>query len=178
MRRFFNQLTLCFSLAALQCMQHASIGESPTEASASAVPMPPPLHGLKGEYFKSLDWTGTPVAVRIDPLLDLNWEFGMPVLGLPEAFSARWTGEVEAPFDDTYTVVVSCDDGCWLVLDGVALLDYFSEGASSSVVLTKGRHSIEVRLVSHAGYARVNVVWSSPLLPKEIIPSARLYPAR
>ncbi len=169
---------MCFSLAALQCMQHASIGEAPPEASASGVAIPPPLHGLKGEYFKSLDWTGTPVAVRIDPLLNLAWEFGMPVLGLPEAFSARWTGQVEAPFDDTYTLEVGCDDACTLVFDGVVLIENTDNAVSSSIVLTKGRHSIEVRLVSQAGYASVNVVWSSPFLPKEIIPNARLYPAR
>lgn len=180
MTRFSLNLALMASLVS-GCSEHASIGEFPPEMAAptatNTTPPAAPIHGLKGEYFASLDWTGTPVAVRVDPLLNLTWALGMPVLGLGETFSARWTGEVEVPFDDTYTILASCDDTCPLSIGGHVLFGETGEGSSTTATLTKGRHRIEARLSNLAGTASISYAWSSPALPKEIIASVRLFPA-
>jgi beta-glucosidase len=40
-----------------------------------------------------LDWSGEPVAVRVDPTVDFNWWDDPPLEGLrPGGFSVRWTG--------------------------------------------------------------------------------------
>ncbi len=45
--------------------------------------------GLTGTYYASPDFTGTPVATRTDPSVDVS---SPPVAGLPGVWSARWTG--------------------------------------------------------------------------------------
>ncbi|EGX58073.1 beta-glucosidase [Streptomyces zinciresistens K42] len=45
--------------------------------------------GLTGAYYSGADATGTPVATRTDPTVDFT---AAPVDGLPQVWSARWTG--------------------------------------------------------------------------------------
>jgi len=54
--------------------------------------------GLKGEYFGSEDWSGTPVVTRTDQYLDFDWQSASPVPGLSSTqYSVRWTGTIQAP---------------------------------------------------------------------------------
>ena len=54
--------------------------------------------GLKGEYFSSGDFAGTPVATRTDENLDFDWQSASPLPGLSATqYSVRWTGTIQAP---------------------------------------------------------------------------------
>ncbi|MHC1769961.1 MAG: LamG-like jellyroll fold domain-containing protein [Verrucomicrobiia bacterium] len=64
--------------------------------------------GLKGEYFNTPDCTGEPVLARTDPLVFFYWfagKDGWPKGIKPQAFSCRWTGQVEAPTTEVYRFV-------------------------------------------------------------------------
>ncbi|GGH03347.1 glycoside hydrolase family 3 [Silvibacterium dinghuense] len=66
--------------------------------------------GLKAEYFASSDFTGKPVATRVDAQIDFDWNGTLhPLAGLDgKAFSARWTGTITPPTPGDYTF------GVWL----------------------------------------------------------------
>jgi beta-glucosidase len=54
--------------------------------------------GLKGEYFASEDFSGAPVATRIDKQIDFDWNAASPVEGLDQSrFAVRWTGTITPP---------------------------------------------------------------------------------
>jgi beta-glucosidase len=54
--------------------------------------------GLKGEYFASEDFSGAPVATRVDKQIDFDWNAAAPVDGLDQSrFAVRWTGTITPP---------------------------------------------------------------------------------
>ena len=107
---------------------------------------PPPCagDGLSEVYFNNKDFTGSQVP-RIDPAVDFNWGLNAPVPGIArDTFSVRWTGQVEAPFTETYTFTVQADDGVRLWVDDQLLIDGWAdregrEALSGSKALTAGR---------------------------------------
>jgi hypothetical protein len=59
--------------------------------------------GLSAIYFNNADFSGTTVT-RIDPGIDFTWGNGSPAAAIgSDTFSARWTGQLEAPYSGTYT---------------------------------------------------------------------------
>ena len=59
--------------------------------------------GLKAEYFAGGDFTGKPVATRVDAGIDFDWNAASPVKGVPmDAFAVRWTGTITPPAAGTY----------------------------------------------------------------------------
>ena len=63
--------------------------------------------GLKGEYFDTLDLTGTPHRVRQDRVVDFNWDRVAPIDGLTaDRYSVRWSGELLPPGSGDYTLAV------------------------------------------------------------------------
>lgn len=70
--------------------------------------------GLTGHYYANANLSGKPVATRVDPQIDFDWNDASPVPGLEAGrFSVRWTGTVTAPQPGTYTFgirVAKCTD--------------------------------------------------------------------
>ena len=61
--------------------------------------------GLSGEYFGSPDLSGKPAAVRVDRVVNFNWDKAVPVPGLQRNnFSVRWTGTVTPPAPGDYRI--------------------------------------------------------------------------
>lgn len=61
--------------------------------------------GLTGEYFKTPDLSGTPVATRVDRTVNFNWDKALPVPGLQRNnFSVRWRGTFVPPAPGDYKV--------------------------------------------------------------------------
>jgi beta-glucosidase len=59
--------------------------------------------GLTGEYFSTPDFSGKPVATRIDRTVNFNWDKAIPVAGLQRNnFSVRWTGTFTPPAPGDY----------------------------------------------------------------------------
>lgn len=91
--------------------------------------------GLKGEYFKSQDLSGTPVMTRIDRRVSFRWDRGGPIDDLiargefpadaigSDNFSVRWTGQLVPPVSGRYELSVGANDGFRLFIDGKLVLD-------------------------------------------------------
>ncbi len=156
--------------------------------------------GLKGEYFNSPDCSGTPVFTREDAVIYFHWLKGMNPLppGIESnAFSVRWTGQVEAPTTDRYRFVFETMTpwrgegwgtpgpprwlklwlGDRLILDrSGGLYTVTSHGWFGEALLQAGQR-YDVRLeCGYAGNAVAKLCWETPELDRRAILPAFLHP--
>jgi hypothetical protein len=138
--------------------------------------------GVKAQYYNGMNFENL-ILTRIDPQINFNW--GDP--GSPDAsiavdqFSARWTGEVEAAFTETYTFYTNSDDGVRLWIDGQQLVNNWTVHASTedrgTIDLVAGTtYSLIMEYYENGGGAVAELRWSSPSTPKQLIPQAALSP--
>lgn len=140
--------------------------------------------GLLGAYYSGSSFE-TLVLERIDPRIDFDWADRAPAAGVEVAhFSVRWTGELEAPRDGTYTFYVPSDDGVRLWLDGELVFDNWriqsfvrSTSHHAAHALKAGhRSAIRLEYFEYEHLAAVQLEWAGPGLPRQVIDSAALYP--
>ncbi len=147
---------------------------------------PPPRaakgSGLYGEYFDALAFEQRK-ATRTDPTINFNWGAGSPHSGISaDTFSIRWTGWVQAKASASYNFHLLADDGVRLWLDGKLIIDEWrdqgaTEFTSAPVRLLAGeKYDVKLEYYERTGGAVVELSWSAPGLPKEIIPASQLYP--
>ncbi|MHC4324473.1 MAG: PA14 domain-containing protein, partial [Planctomycetota bacterium] len=138
--------------------------------------------GVRGDYYTGMNFENF-VLTRTDPQIDFNW--GNP--GGPDPavgddnFSARWTGEVEAAFTETYTFYARGDDGVRLWVNGQQLVDaWVDQGAteySGTIDLVAGQmYSIVMEYYENGGGTTAELRWSSPSTTKNFVPQAALSP--
>src|SRR5437762_1140005 len=59
--------------------------------------------GLTAAYFDNQDFTGPSVS-RVDPQINFNWQSGSPAPEIsPYTYPARWSGQVQPLYSQTYT---------------------------------------------------------------------------
>jgi hypothetical protein len=138
--------------------------------------------GVRGDYYRGMNFENL-VLSRTDPEIDFNWgDPGSPDPLVPDdQFSARWTGEVEAAFTETYRFYTTTDDGARLWVNGVQLVDsWVDQGStehSGTIDLVAGNtYSLVMEYYENGGGAVAELRWSSPHTPKQIIPQAALAP--
>ncbi len=134
--------------------------------------------GIRGDYYKGMNFDNF-VLTRTDPLIDFSWgDPGGPDPSVgDDSFSARWTGEVEAAFTETYTFYTSTDDGVRLWVDGRQLVDaWVDQGTTEhrgTIDLVAGNtYSLVMEYYENTGGAVAQLRWSSPSTPKGLIPQA------
>ncbi|MDR6843208.1 beta-glucosidase [Pseudoxanthomonas sacheonensis] len=137
--------------------------------------------GLRGEYFRSNDLSGTPALVRVDAQIGFRWDRGSPTdnlmargeagpsQGVPsDNFSIRWSGQLLPPVSGSYRFEAAANDGFRLYLDGRLLLDHWQpsdrlRADSVSVELEAGR-AYDVKMEYYDGErdASVRLAWNMP----------------
>ena len=138
------------------------------------------INGLSGEYFHNHDLSD-PAFVKVDREIDFNWENGSPDSDIgSDTFSARWTGYIKPEYSQKYTFYTNSDDGVRLVVDNKVIIDNWTVHAttedSGTITLQANKYySIQLEYYEYYGGAAIQLFWSSPNKPKEIIPFANLY---
>lgn len=159
---------------------------------------PSEFQGLKGEYYTSLSngaiGTRAPTMTRMDATLDFNWGTGSPSSSINiHRFRVRWTGKLIVPTTSDYTFYLNSSKGARMYIDGNLLSNNnwnnanaqtnFPEERTNLVAnLTEGIHDIVVEMFEEdlvAPYtgknnASIQMFWSTPLMPKQIIPTQNL----
>jgi hypothetical protein len=138
--------------------------------------------GVKAQYYNGMNFDNL-VVTRIDPQINFNWgDPGSPdpKVGVDQ-FSARWTGEVEAAFTETYTFYPSADDGVRLWVNGVQLVNAWIDQSTTEYrgtidFVAGNTYSIIMEYYENGGGAVAQLRWSSPSTPKQLIPQAALSP--
>jgi beta-glucosidase len=134
--------------------------------------------GLKAEYFKGTDLSGTPALTRIDKNIDFNFIFA-PVPGFSQGafkadnFSARWGGFLNPTTSGDYRIGVRADDGFRLWIDGKLVVDNWSNHAINTKLvdfhLEKGRkYAVKLEYFQNTGDAIAQLVWSNDVTKNPI----------
>jgi hypothetical protein len=138
--------------------------------------------GVKAQYYNGMNFENL-ILTRIDPQINFNWgDPGSPDPSVAnDQFSARWTGEVEAAFTETYTFYTNSDDGVRLWIDGQQLVNNWTVHAPTenrgTINLVAGTtYSLILEYYESGGGAVAELRWSSPSTPKQLIPQAALSP--
>jgi hypothetical protein len=139
-----------------------------------------PENGLSALYFDNQDFSGATVA-RIDPVVNFSWGRGSPdpTIGV-DSFSVRWRGFVQAGRSESYTFYTLSDDGIRLKVDGQVVVENRTRHGptenSGTIALEAGRRiPIELEFFEAGGGATAKLSWSSPSVPKQIIPESSLF---
>jgi alpha-L-fucosidase len=139
--------------------------------------------GLSASFWPG-DPSGDPAVTRTDPTVNYNWKFtGSPDPAIPaEPFAGRWTGELEAPYTETFTLTTVSDDTVRLWLGDQLLIDNTTPHGptvdQATITLTAGqRYPLRLEHTEQGGEASMKLLWSSPNTPQQVIPTSRLYPA-
>ena len=136
--------------------------------------------GLKGEYYDNQNFTNLKVT-RVDATVNFNWNTVTPDPTIaPNTFSVRWTGQVQALYNETYTFYTYSDDGVRLSINGQSVINNFIDHAptenNGTVTLVAGqRYDLQLEYYQGGGGATSQLSWSSASQTKQIIPQAQLY---
>jgi prepilin-type N-terminal cleavage/methylation domain-containing protein len=117
-----------------------------------------------GEYYTGVNPTGTPALCRNDTALNFNWAGAGPGNGVPaDNFSARWTRTVTFTAG-SHNFTVGSDDGSRLLIDGTALINYWSDHGygtmSAATTLTAGPHTVVLEYYERGGSAQATLAWT------------------
>ena len=135
--------------------------------------------GLQGEYFNGPNLTNSRL-IRVDPQVDFAWSAGSPHAAIaPDTFSVRWTGWVQPRTTGAYTFFTLSDDGVRLWVNNQLLINNWTDHGptedSGTISLSAGElYVVKLEYYEKGGAATINLSWSGPNQPKEIIPSIQL----
>lgn len=139
--------------------------------------------GLRGIYYPSLDYSGTP-QTRIDSGVNFTWDASGPGLsGIPATkFSVSWKGWIEPQSTEVYTISLTSDDGALLLINGKVVIKNWTDHGptenTATISLTQGvRYAIDLKYYQNTGGAVAKLQWSSPTITKQPIPASRLFPS-
>ncbi len=134
----------------------------------------PGEHGLKGEYFNNIDFSGEPVLTRVDPVIDFNFGRNAPAPGIPGTYySVRWTGSFIAPCSGPYYIGGEFDDAIRLYINNRLLIDRtLNRNKSSDVakIEVEAGKSYDLRLEYTQQWYRAEVkLWGAPQNPEKFM---------
>lgn len=153
-----------------------AVGFTPTIHHAVAGPKATG-RGLLGKYYRNAKWSGVPVDVQVDPVIDFDWSKSTP---LPPPFSIEWTGKLLVEQPGEYVFSLIADDGAMLEIDGRQVISgepAFLQEKSGNLELKAGLHPIRVRYFNTLFGGSIRLWWELTSRPKQIIPSEALVPA-
>lgn len=154
------------------------------EANATTFAPTPPANGtgLQGQYYDNSNFT-TLRLTRTDPTVNFNWGTGSPAGSIgANTFSVRWTGQVQARYSQTYTFYTTSDDGVRLWVNGVQIINNWTnhaaiENSGTITLVANQKYDILMEYYENTGSAVARLSWSSLSQAKQIIPQTQLYPA-
>lgn len=117
----------------------------------------------QGEYYNNTTFSGNPVLVRQDPVIDFQWQGGAAADGLgADNFAVRWTGAW--PFEaGVYRFYTQVDDGVRLAIDEHWIIDRWHESTgalyTADAYLSAGSHAVKVEYFEARSNAVAKVWW-------------------
>jgi PA14 domain len=115
--------------------------------------------------------------------VNFDWKRGSPAANIgADTFSVRWTGQVLAQYNETYTFSTTTDDGVRLWVDNKLVVNAFQDQAatekSGTIVLEAGKkYDIKMEYYDNGYDALAKLSWNSRSQAKQIIPKAQLFSA-
>ncbi|PAX52696.1 PQQ-dependent sugar dehydrogenase [Brunnivagina elsteri] len=139
--------------------------------------------GLRGEYYDNIDFTNLKLT-RTDATINFDFGNGSPDASIGvDTFSVKWTGQIEARYNETYTFFTTTDDGVRVKINNQLVIDRFVDQpptvASGAIALQAGqKYDIEVDYYENGGGAVAKLEWASLTQTRQIVPSTQLFPSK
>lgn len=162
---------------------------------ANVTPPPPALgNGACASYWGNRTLNGPACAMRTENAVDFAYgdagPSGTSCGAITDNFSARFAGSIEAPYEGTYTLYATADDGVRLWVTNPAngveslVIDQWQDRGTTEYSallpfsLPRGAKApFRLEYYEAGGGAVVQLAWSGPNVAKAIIPQGRLYSA-
>ncbi len=137
--------------------------------------------GLTASYYSGGTNFETFVSSRTDANINFNWLAGINPAGSADSFSVRWTGAIKAPTSGTFTFYTQSDEGVRMWVNGVLIIDNWTAHASledsGMISLVAGtKYTIILEYYEGSGQSQIELRYSGPATPKQIIPQSVLFP--
>jgi len=130
-------------------------------------------HGLLGLYRRGTGWEGEPEVIQLDPFIGPNDV-------LPSPFSIEWLGKIYAPAGGPYAFGTTSDDGSYLYVDGVLVVDngghhgdVYQEG---QIQLEEGFHDVRLLYFQEGGGRKIELYWTPAGGAKAQVSQEQLFP--
>ena len=140
----------------------------------------PAGNGLRGEYYGNADWDDAPVMTVVDAVPSTDTLKNQRSRLGQQPVSVEWNGYVNIPVAGLYTFFTNSDDGSFLSIDDVLVVDnggtHGSQERQGAIFLWPGFHQIRIRYFDIGGYAVIRVFWQSAGTEKTRLPSHVLIP--
>lgn len=127
-------------------------------------------------------WFRDSICAAIVPLINENWGTNSPGCGITNDFwNARYTGEIEPLFTETYTFSLTSNQRIRLWIDGNLVVDKWNpvpgkQTFTVSLDMIAGKKvSIKLDYAKMQGNATVKLEWGSASQPNESVPKEQLY---
>ncbi|MEN8156746.1 MAG: PA14 domain-containing protein [Bacteroidota bacterium] len=128
-------------------------------------------------------WFVDSVCSEIDPVVDEAWSDVSPGCDMEKDFwNARWQGEIEPLFSETYTFYLTLNDMGILWIDNQPVIDQWGSSLpgqtfTGTIDLEAGqRVPVQLDFAEMTGEASVKLEWSSPSNLRQVVPQSQLYP--
>jgi hypothetical protein len=158
---------------------------APMEVVTGAVPTFT-AGGILGTVYQGGDYKAfeTPVASRVDPVINHpdsldgngNGSFLLPIAG--DDFAIRWQGGLYVETTGDYVLYLGADDGQRLFVDGVLVVDLWSDHGllyvPAPLSLVAGWHTLEVHMYENGGGAAAILEWESETMARQVIAAENL----
>jgi hypothetical protein len=130
--------------------------------------------GLLAALYDNGDWQGSPVMLRIDPVIDTYFH----VLPLPRPYSVEWRGSLDVPVSGSYRVGLRAVQEASLQLDDQLVLATETPDVMTEAVipLRAGSHKLRLRYRDTTERSRLHFWWAPPGSPFQRVPREALVP--
>jgi hypothetical protein len=132
-----------------------------------SAPVTCPAGQYKAQYFNNMNFTGLPAITRCEGIPQYEWNGDSPLPGInADNFSVRWTGTINFAQAGQYRFTTSSDDGIRLYVDGVAVINNWTDHAwtdnTGSKKLVAGNHTIRMDYYENGGGAIAKLSIAGP----------------
>ena len=143
--------------------------------------------GLLAKYFPNTTFTtASPLWKRIDPIVNFDFSTNSPGALVPVNYSVRRTGQIQAYTSETYTFQIDTTDAVKLIIGGTTVIDRSGTennagvapvSVTGTIAMTAGtKVPIQIDQADTTAESSIKLWWSSPTVPKVLVPEAQLYP--
>ncbi len=144
--------------------------------------------GLWGNYYNnytdpSQPFPANPTASELDPLINFNWDGNSPISGVAGSnWGGEWKGTLQAETSSTYTIYTYSDDGVRVWVNGQQIINDWTYHAptwdAGTITLTAGqKYNITIDYFQGGGGSVLQMYWTAPGMPWQLVPTSQLYPA-
>jgi hypothetical protein len=141
--------------------------------------------GLEGSYFSSQDLLPDfLVTSQLDTTIDKYFKddpIREKMIGTLSHFGAQWNGKIAVQHTENYTIAVHCGDGgqASILIDGKHVIwESCDPSLSITIFMQAGvavNFSLLYKSLESSNAAFVKLMWASPSVPLQVIPSHNLY---